>query len=312
MLVVATLAVAGCSSARSRAPRSAAVIAGSLQSPRPTSPEAQLARAQARVLDLEQRLARREREVAAVRAEIAAAQAREEATRARLDEILGVKTDSPGGPQEPGAALPGGHSGGAGAGSFQLLATLRDRLLAEREQRVHLEHELARLREETSAGPFENKRQVELQEAQREIAQLRESLATERKAREKIQRDYEALQAQLQRPAPRSSDSEEIAALKERQQRVLAAIQRDLAASQQREQELREVLAATQGGDAVPLAEAIANLRAENAAFQARLAEEHHRNRELSAKLTTAMRVTDLIFRMQREAPSAAPAALRP
>ncbi len=309
------LAVAGCSSARSRVPQNAPVIAGSLQSPQTASPEVQLARAQARVLELEQRLVKREREIAAVRAEIAAAQAREEATRARLDEILGATADGPGGPQEPSRAgrVPGTHSTGAGTGSPQLLATLRDRLVAERERRVQLEHELARLREETSAGPFENKQQVELQKAQKEIAQLRESLATERRAREKIQRDYEALQAQLQKSAPASSESEEIAALKERQQRVLAAIKRDLAASQQREQELREVLAATQGADAVPLAEAITNLRAENAAFQARLEEEHRRNRELSAKLATAMRVTDLIFRMQRETPPpAAPAALGP
>ncbi len=123
--------------------------------------------------------------------------------------------------------------------------------------------------------------------------------------RQKLAQRYESLQRQLETPAaapataPSDPQREEIAALKERQQRVLASIQRDLAASQQREQELRDTLTATQGQDGLPLAESVGNLRAENQALQARLDDQHQRNSELAGKLKIASRVTELIFKMQ-------------
>ncbi len=200
------------------------------------------------------------------------------------------------------AAASTDHAGAAG--SPQLVATLRARLIEEQRQRARLERDLKRVQEETSAGPFENKLQTDLQAAHDEIDQLRRTLQSERQERQKLAQRYEALQRQLEAaaapaPAPGEAQREEIAALKERQQRVLASIQRDLAASQQREQELRDTLAATQGKDGLPLAESVGNLRAENQALQARLDDEHQRNNDLAGKLKIASRVTELIFKMQ-------------
>jgi len=60
----------------------------------------------------------------------------------------------------------------------------------------------------------------------------------------------------------------------------------------------------------VSLADAVSGLRTENSALQRRLDEEHRRNRDLQAKLQTATRVTDLIFKMQSS--GSAPATVAP
>ena len=164
---------------------------------------------------------------------------------------------------------------------------------------------MAKVLEETSSGPFERSGNVvdqhlkdQLASAQQEIGELRTTLATERRERGDLERRYAALQQQLEHVAHSGNDSEEVAALKERQRRVLASIQQDLAASQQREGELRAALT-QQDDDGVSLADSVTSLRAENAALQTRLDDEHRQNRELASKLKLAGRVTDLIFKMQ-------------
>ncbi|HSP98822.1 MAG TPA: hypothetical protein VL049_16485 [Candidatus Dormibacteraeota bacterium] len=67
---------------------------------------------------------------------------------------------------------------------------------------------------------------------------------------------------------------------------------------QQHEGELRAALA-QQDSDGVSPADSVTSLRAENAALQSRLDDEHRQNRELASKLKLAGRVTDLIFKMQ-------------
>src|SRR5205085_7317254 len=121
-----------------------------------------------------------------------------------------------------------------------------------------------------------------------------------RRERADLERRYGALQQQLERVGHSSGgdDSEEVAALKERQRRVLASIQQDLAATQQREADLRTTLA-QQDGTGVSLADNVTSLRAENTALQRRVDDEHRQNRELASKLKLAGRVTDLIFKMQ-------------
>jgi len=203
------------------------------------------------------------------------------------------------------------HAAASGAKDAQLadaqqrIAGLEDRLRVETQRRQEVEAEMTRLLQETSAGPFEHSNatvekhlQQQLDGARQEIAELRTTLATERRERDDVERKYSALQAQMQRSS-NAGGSEEVEALKERQRRVLASIQQDLEASRQREREMRETLEHSQGKDAVSLADAVSGMRSENDALQQRLEEEHRQNRDLQAKLKTATHVTDLIFKMQ-------------
>jgi hypothetical protein len=201
------------------------------------------------------------------------------------------------------------------AAAQEQIAVLQTRLDGEVQRRKEVEAEMARLLQETSSGPYERADdavgkhlQQELDGARQEIAELRTTLATERRQRADLEKRYSALQVQVQRTAG-AGGSEEIEALKERQRRVLASIQQDLEASRQRERELRESLEQSRGNDAVSLADAVSGLRSENSALQRRLDDEHRRNRELQAKLQTATRVTDLIFKMQSSGATAATAA---
>lgn len=215
--------------------------------------------------------------------------------------------------------LPGAGSQPGGAATDQRLglaqkriAKLEQQLATELKRRREVEAEMNRLLQETSAGPFERADNVveahlreQLDRAQREIADLRSTIRSERRERDEFERRYAALQAQMQAqaaapPAAASGAShEELEALKERQRRVLASIRQDLESSQQRERELRESLEQSQSTDGVALADAVTTLRSQNSALQLRLDDEHRRNRDLSAKLQLATRVTDLIFRMQ-------------
>jgi septal ring factor EnvC (AmiA/AmiB activator) len=190
------------------------------------------------------------------------------------------------------------------------IARLEQQLAVEVTRRQEVEAEMTRLLRETSAGPFDKAANVvekhlreELQRARKEIRSLRATIQGERRERAELERRYAALQAQVQaaqNAAPSEGVSnEEVEALKERQRRVLASIQQDLAASKQREAELQDSLARVQGGDAVSVATEVTSLRSENSALQLRLDEEHQRNRALSAKLQLATRVTDLIYKMQ-------------
>lgn len=190
------------------------------------------------------------------------------------------------------------------------IARLERMLAAEVQRRQEVEAEMNRLLQETSAGPYDQATSVvekhlreQLDRARREIANLRTSLASERRSHDEVERRFAALQAQLQSApagdAPPGARSEEMEALKERQRRVLASIQQDLAASKQREVELRQALETAQGNGGASLADTVSGLRTENSALQLRLDEEHQRNAALNAKVQLAKRVADLIFRMQ-------------
>lgn len=215
------------------------------------------------------------------------------------------------------AASPSTATEAAGNGADQRLADaqkrivkLQQQLAMEVKKRREVETEMNRLLQETSAGPFERADNVvekhlreQLDRAHKEITQLRSTLGSERRERDALERRYATLQAQVKAagnaPARGAASNEEIEALKERQRRVLASIEQDLLASKQRETELRQTLEQSQGDDATALADTVTTLRSENSALQIRLDDEHRRNRDLSAKLQLATRVTDLIFKMQ-------------
>jgi hypothetical protein len=194
------------------------------------------------------------------------------------------------------------------------IAKLEQQLRLEVNRREQVEAEMSRLLKETSAGPYEQQApnvvekhlRRELDRARKEIRDLRATVQSERRERDQLERRYAALQAQVdataQVPMVAGVPNEEVEALKERQRRVLASIQQDLIASKQREKELQQSLEQAQGADGVSLAGEVTDLRSENSALQLRLNEEHQRNRDLSAKLSLATRVTDLIYKMQNGA----------
>lgn len=262
--------------------------------PRPLSP------AERRVQELEAQLAERDREIAAVESQLQ-----------RVGSAPSPTGDGAGAPAVPAdgtaAATQLAERDAQLAAAQRQIAGLEARLETEVQRRKQVEGEMARLLEETSAGPYERSADASVVEqhlrgqlaaAQKEIADLRGTLAGERQERGDLERRFAALQAQMARSGG-GGDSEELAALKERQRRVVASIQQDLLASRQREAELRTALERAEGGDGVSLADSVASLRAENAALQRRLDQEHQQNRELSSKLKLAGRVTDLIFKMQ-------------
>ena len=300
---------------------------------RAASAESNLTAADRRVSELEAELAERDRQIAAVRGEMASVQpARDAASGESMLATQSAPTAAPGAtnpdvaapepiaareapPLPPPATAASGEKAvgtsatGGGEGQLveaqQRIARLQEHLAVEVQRRKDVEAEMARLLQETSAGPFERTDtavekhlQQELDGARHEIAELRTTLSTERRQRTDLERRYSALQEQVQRSGS-SGGGEEVEALKERQRRVLASIQQDLEASRQRERELRETLEHDQGDDAVSLADAVSGMRSENVALQRRLDEEHRQNRDLQAKLKTATRVTDLIFKMQ-------------
>lgn len=262
-----------------------------------------------RIQALEAQLAERDRQIAAVQTELRSARAQGPATAAGGGGAGGAAGETAAAATAAGA---GGTAAALVAKDAELaeaqrqIASLESRLDTEVRRRQQVEHEMQRVLEETSSGPFERSGNVvdqhlreQLASAQREIGDLRATLATERRERSDLERRFSTLQAQLERSGHSEGDSEEVAALKERQRRVLASIQQDLAASQQREAELRSALEQSSGSDGVSLADSVTSLRAENAALQRRLDDEHRQNGELAAKLKLAGRVTDLIFKMQ-------------
>jgi len=253
---------------------------------------------------LEAQLAARDREIAAVRGE------------------LGTVREQAAG--RTGTAATGAGTSGAGAGGAvaalaaaeQQIASLQSRLEVEIQRRKDVEAEMTRVLEETSAGPYdradnasEARLRQELNAAHAEIADLRTTIKTERRQRSDLERRFAALEARAGSGSEGTTGGEELAALKERQRRVLASIRQDLEASREREIELRATLERTQGSEGTVLATEVTGLRAENAALQRRLDEEHKRNQALAQKVKLAGRVTDLIFKMQSSgAVQAAPA----
>lgn len=201
------------------------------------------------------------------------------------------------------------------------IASLRAALSHEQEQRQAAETQLVRLKEETSAPPYEHGREpdADLTAAQQEITDLRVALADERTTRARLADDLRALQQRAAQDAARGQDapleSAELRArlelLQAEQQAAVDSFNRSLGASQGRVADLEQQLAAARAtvsaaswaaaSDAASNGDG-ASIRAENAALRTRLDEEHHRTEELAKKLKLAARVTDLIFKMQAQA----------
>lgn len=331
VVVAAALALSGCIPRNSTfhppsfAPRASAAPAAPVQA---RSAPRELTPAERRVRELETQLAERDREIAAVRQELAAAAQPAAAPAAPATGARPASSPAPSAAAPAAVAsadragvAPGAAANEDGAGlaeARQQITQLQARLDGEIERRKAVEKEMARLLEETSASPYERTSasveqhlRQQLAAARDEVVELRTTLATERRQRGELERRFAALQSQLQQAGDAPADSDEIAALKERQRRVVASIQQDLQASQQRESELRGALERAQGSGGVSLADEVSGLRTENSALQRRLEEEHRANRELAAKLKLAGRVTDLIFKMQSggAAAGAAPTA---
>jgi len=294
---------------------------------------------EARIHTLQDQLAERDRRIAAVQSELDAARV----GAATGEHAAASPPQAP--PQPASAEPPPARASGQSAETAQAgppapppaaaaptpdqrlaaaerrIVKLQQQLALEVKRRRDVEAEMTRLLQETSAGPYEHADNVvekhlheELDRARKEVNELRATLLTERRERSEIEKRFAALQAQANAAAttaePRGVPNEEVEALKERQRRVLASIAQDLEASQQRETELREVLTRSQGSDGPAIADQVTALRSENSALQSRLDDEHQHNRDLSAKLQVATRVTDLIFKMRSA--GAQPAAPMP
>jgi hypothetical protein len=256
----------------------------------------QLGQAETRIRDLEAALAEKASQPDGQR--VAALESRERELTAALqratDETDSLRADL----AEARAAATAG-----GTDASPQLASLRVELESERSRRIDAEEQLAKLREETSGGPFETASQAALQESREEVQRLTDQLAAERGAREEVERRFAELAVQLeQQPSAGGAiDDVEMTELQEEQRRLMAAINQDLEASKRREQELRETITSLQGEGAAPLTDQVRNLEAENLALQSSLDAEHERNIEMAAKLEVATRVADLIFKMRRE-----------
>jgi chromosome segregation ATPase len=276
-----------------------------------------LERELARAKQLEKRLSEREQEIEQLRSEVSALQAQEAETRATLEKMqqetfaaaqVAAASTSPV-PRVEATGEPSPSAGPQSLGSnpsddsAALVAALQAELDSERRERAQVESELEQLREETSVGPFDSAPQKALEEARQRIADLENALNQERQARDALATEYEKLRARAEAPAPEEDSAlqAEIEQLKAEQQRVLANIERDLEASRKREKDLEEALAEARRNQQGASPEVVNSLKADNAALQARLDEEHRRNQELSAKLKMATRVTDLIFKIQAE-----------
>jgi hypothetical protein len=309
---------------------------------------------EARIHALQDQLAERDLRIAAVQTELDAARAGAPAAAHAPGPSSPAEASPQAGPAEPPAGPPAAPASGQSAEGTQAgapapapaaaaptpeapapdqrlaaaerrIVKLQQQLALEVKRRQDVEAEMTRLLQETSAGPYEHADNVvekhlreELERARKEVNELRATLLTERRERSEIEKRFATLQAQANAAATaaeaRGVPNEEVEALKERQRRVLASIAQDLQASQQREAELRETLTRSQGSDGPAMADQVTALRSENSALQARLEDEHQHNRDLSAKLQVATRVTDLIFKMRTAGAQAAgpiPAAAR-
>jgi predicted RNase H-like nuclease (RuvC/YqgF family) len=192
-------------------------------------------------------------------------------------------------------------------------ARLQSALAQEQQRREQVETELSRLKQETSSPPYGggHATQAELRAAKREVSELRAALDGERAARERLARDFRALQqrADAENAGAQSVDAEssalrlQLKQLEEEKQKITDSFNHSLAESQQRATELEAQLAQARMADNGNRASAgdLTNIRAENSALRARLDEEHRRTEELAAKLKIASRVTDLIFKMQAQ-----------
>jgi predicted RNase H-like nuclease (RuvC/YqgF family) len=204
---------------------------------------------------------------------------------------------------------PGGLATMVVSDDQQLVASaLRDELIAERQKRDELQAELTRLRAETSSGPFERGDNAALQSADAEIATLKNALRQEGRERDEMRQQYDALRAKVRSEGGSAAAIEENAGLREQitklkveQQQQVDSLRRDLEASQQREQELKTTLASAQETRTTASTGEVVELKAQNDTLRVQIAEERQRSQDLETKLKAAMRVSDLIFRMEKQ-----------
>jgi septal ring factor EnvC (AmiA/AmiB activator) len=251
------------------------------------------------------RLRERDATIARLTGELAAAQQRASALELDLEsrehEIQAAR-------RELEALRAGGQTGLPGGGRSDAerseIALLRAELQRERQRRQDLEAELDRLRRETSS-PFgeDTVPQADYLALKQELVDLRRSAQRDRQARDQLAAQLESLQRSgkidpqaIDDPAQRAH----VEALQREKDQIIASLNRNLAASQQRAQALEEQLSAARqsAGDS-------GTLREENNSLRGRLDEERRRTQELEAKLRVASRVTELIFRMQSQQGSA-------
>jgi len=284
------------------------VMTSSLRKSRVRSIRMQLSRAESRIRELETALAEQPDEAARNAARVSELEQRERELTSELEKTTGLTESLRSDLAKARAETESALAAASQKGDTAEVARLEVELEGERARRVDAEEQLAHLREETSASPYETAPQEALQEAQRKIDRLNNELSNERRDRDDLERRFAELQIQLeQQPAvaavaePGDSEMNELLA---DQRRLMASIQQDLEASRRREAGLRETIASLQGEGSSQLTDQVRDLESENLALQSSLDAEHDRNVELAAKLEVATRVADLIFKMRREGPA--------
>ena len=281
-----------------------------------------LAREHERSGALQQQLDQRSQDVERLQAEVTQLRQHESELQAKLDEVVASRNSRGSAPRGEAAETSTGAVVAAAerrhreaeAQSAGAMAGLRAALADEQQRREQTETELARLKEETSTPPFaqNSTAEADLATAKQEVVQLRTALEDERAARERLAQDFRALQERVgtehTTTAAVSGDGPELRTrtrlqeLEEEKQNLTQSFNRSLAESQQRTAELERQLALTRSASSASARDGdAASVRAENTALRSRLDEEHRRTEQMEAKLRVALRVTDLIFKMQAQ-----------
>jgi predicted RNase H-like nuclease (RuvC/YqgF family) len=257
---------------------------------------------------LEEQLEQRAREIERLQAEINDLREREVQLRASLHRVLAtLGTTEDGGTADPkaGQAL---RQRATETQTTGALAGARAALTEERQRRQHVESELARLKEETSTVPYAQDAAAgaDLAVARQEVSRLRAALQDERAARERLAEDFRLLQQRAAANAA-ATDAPELRArleqLEQGKKRIAESFNHSLAESQQRTAALEHDLALARATSAATAGDgaAVTSVQAENTALHTQLEEEHRRTEDLAGKLRIAMRVADLIFKMQAQ-----------
>jgi hypothetical protein len=197
---------------------------------------------------------------------------------------------------------------------------LQAALSQEQARRQVVETQLNRLKEETSAtlgGP--RVPEADFLAVKQELVTLQQALADERTARERLMPETQQPHGGgAPEPAPQADASPEAADLRARLQTLQAqkdaieeSLNRNLAASQQRVAAMEQELEAARAIATPVKSEATgapAPASAENTHLRAQLDAEHRRTEDLTAKLKAAIRINDLIFKIQAQQAKAPPA----
>lgn len=223
------------------------------------------------------------------------------------------------------AGRPGAQSATAGktrraaAPAPASVAALRRDLTREHQRREAAEQELARLRQETSTPPYSTNQEItaQLTAAKQQISKLRQQLQEEHAARTRLTAEIAKLQQRPPQAATSATSAENaqlrarIKALETDKEAIVNSVKASLAASQRREAELQQQLAAVRKNTPAAGADAateITTIRDENATLRQRLDEEHQRTELLASKLKVATRVAQLIFKIQAQQEGISPA----